>query len=281
MSSHRDKYTINPETGKQIKIGGPTWKRLAAKYYRIGDTFTDQTMPDSRAYVSNKIFGMKLVTRKAQVTHRKRVANPAIEGNEGERSFSKYVFVGSKAWNDLYNLYEWDGHEFGEKRQRHLPGYLNTVEKRREMRRNKAFERFDRKVSQGRLNDVIDSSPGYALTYYHTMEGDMYKDWMNEKRTKKDFRLKNDDDNRLWVRLPDGKSEEEVEPINLVFDESEEFNKIVKKYIINGMREYNQCFITIMAYNLMWTHAGEAKILNLTDDRLGHLRIVRRDRINE
>ena len=51
MSLHRVGYTINPETGKQIKIGGPTWKRLAAKYYRVGDTFTDQTIPDSRAYV--------------------------------------------------------------------------------------------------------------------------------------------------------------------------------------------------------------------------------------
>ena len=104
---------------------------------------------------------------------------------------------------------------------------------------------------------------------------------MNEKRTKKDFRLNNDDDKRLCVRLPDGKSEEEVEAINLIFDETDEFNEIVKKYILNGMREYNQCFITIMAYNLMWTHAGDPKILNLTDDRLGHLRIVRRDRIDE
>ena len=230
MDSQRDGYNINPETGKQIKIGEPTWKRLAAKYYRIGDTFTDQTIPDSRAYASNKIFGMKLATPKPQVTRRKRVANPAIEGNEGERSspgkrsFPKYVYVGSKAWNDLYNLYEWDGHEFGEKRQRPLPGYLNTVEKRREMRRNKAFERFDHKVSQGRLSDVIDSSLGYALMYYHTMEGDMYKEWMKEKRTKNDFRLKIDDDNRLWVRLPGEKSEEEVEPISLVFDESSEFN---------------------------------------------------------
>ena len=31
----------------------------------------------------------------------------------------------------------------------------------------------------------------------------------------------------------------------------------------------------------MWTHAGEAKIFNLTDDRLGHLRIIRRDRIDD
>ena len=109
----------------------------------------------------------------------------------------------------------------------------------------------------------------------------MYKEWMNEKRTKKDFRLKNDDDNILWVRLPDGKSEEEVEPINLMFDEREEFNEVLKKYILDDMRDYPQCFITIMAYNLMWTHAGKLKILNLTDDRLGHLRIVRRYRIDD
>ena len=108
----------------------------------------------------------------------------------------------------------------------------------------------------------------------------MYKEWMKKKRTKKYFRLKNDDDKRLCVLLPDGKSEEEVEAINLVFDETNEFNEVLKKYILNGMREYNQCFITIMAYNLMWTHAGDPKILNLTDDRLGYLRIIHEDRID-
>ena len=113
------------------------------------------------------------------------------------------------------------------------------------------------------------------------MDGNVYKEWMNEKRTKKDFRFKNDDDKRLWVRLPDGKSEEEVEPTNLMMDETGEFSEVAKKYIISGMRDYPQCFITIMACNLIWTHAGELKILNLTDDRLGHLRIVRRDRIDE
>ena len=60
MSSQRVGYTINPETGKQIKIGGPTWKRLAAKYYMVGDTFTDQTIPDSRAYLSRKVFGVNI-----------------------------------------------------------------------------------------------------------------------------------------------------------------------------------------------------------------------------
>ena len=60
MSSHRDEYTINPETGKQIKIGKSTWKRLVAKYYMIGDTFTDQTIPDTRAYLSRKVFGKNI-----------------------------------------------------------------------------------------------------------------------------------------------------------------------------------------------------------------------------
>ena len=102
----------------------------------------------------------------------------------------------------------------------------------------------------------------------------MYKEWVKEKRTKKDFRLNNDFDNRLWVRLPGEKGDEEVEPINLIFDETDEFNEIVKNFIIKGMREYSQCFVTIMAYNLIWTHDGDPKILNLTDDRLGHLRVV-------
>ena len=122
MSSHRVGYTINPETGKQIKIGGPTWKRLAAKYYMVGDTFTDQTMPDSRAYLSRKVFGVNIPDeyiaffapskhglRKREVekhyddsdsvpeppkrASRKRVSDPA-----GKR---KYLVVGSKALNEL------------------------------------------------------------------------------------------------------------------------------------------------------------------------------------
>ena len=99
-------YTINPETGKQIKIDGPTWKRLAATYYRVGDTFTDQTISDSRAYVSNKVFGVKLVTPTRRVT-RRRVSDPLRE--------HKYIYVGSKSWNKRYLEYEWNGREFGEK----------------------------------------------------------------------------------------------------------------------------------------------------------------------
>ena len=60
MDSHRDEYTINPETGQKIKIDTLTWKRLATKYYMIDGKFIDQTIPDSRAYLSNKVFGLKI-----------------------------------------------------------------------------------------------------------------------------------------------------------------------------------------------------------------------------
>ena len=36
-----------------------------------------------------------------------------------------------------------------------------------------------------------------------------------------------------------------------------------------------------MAYNLMWIQDGELKILNLIDDRLGHLRIIHKNRIDD
>ena len=32
MDTHRDEYTINPETRRKIKIDSQIWKRLAAKY---------------------------------------------------------------------------------------------------------------------------------------------------------------------------------------------------------------------------------------------------------
>ena len=224
MDSHGDKYTINPETGRKIKIGTPICKRLAAKYYMIDWKFTDQTIPDSRAYLSNKVFGLTINEKGKKHAIQPK---PAIDP-KGEH---KYLIVGNKTWNERYLEYEWNRHEFSDKRRRPLPEFMNTVEKRRQARRNKFFALFDRKVAEGRLSDVIDSTLGYALTYYHTVDGDMHKEWMNEKRTKKGFRLKNYDDKRLWVGLPDGKSEEEVEPINLVFDETDEFIEVAKKYI--------------------------------------------------
>ena len=217
---------------------------------------------------------MKAARKSKHATPRKRVGDP-----KGEKY---YYIVGSKAWNERYLESEWNGQEFGDKRRQSLPEFMDMVKKRREVRRYKFFTMFDRKVSEGRLSDVIQFSPGYALIYYNTIDGNMYKEWMNEKRTKKDFHIHKDDDKRrIWVHLLDGKNEEEVEPLNLMIDETGEFSEKAKKYILSGMRDYPQCFITIMAYNLIQTQDGELKILNLTDDRLGHLRIIHKDHIDD
>ena len=42
---------------------------------------------------------------------------------------------------------------------------MNMVEKRREVQRNNFFAMFDRKVVEGRLSDVIQSSLRYVFTY--------------------------------------------------------------------------------------------------------------------
>ena len=94
MDTHRDEYTINPETGRKIKIDTPTWKRLAAKYYMIDGTSTDQLIPVSRVYLSNKVFGATIheveeAKKPKHATPRKRVGDP-----KGER---KYLIVESKA----------------------------------------------------------------------------------------------------------------------------------------------------------------------------------------
>ena len=81
----------------------------------------------------------------------------------------------------------------------------------------------------------------------------MYKEWMNEKPTKKDFYIQeNEEEKKVWVSLPDGKSEKKMEPLNLMMNDKhrDKLKDVAKKYILNGMRDYPQCFITIMAYNL-------------------------------
>ena len=268
-------YTINPDTGRKIKIGGPTWRRLSTKYYTSNDgSFTDELIPDPSIYPQEKKWKWRL---------RKVVRDP---------KYKRFVpiLVGTDEWNKRYLQYEWNGREFGAKRKQRLSKEKDTVEKRREahitQRKIDKFNRkFNRKIDQGRSSDVIDSKLGYGVTHYNTLKGNMSKEWMNVKRTKKDFRTRYDiDEKKVWVRLPDSNSEEEVKPLQLLMNEPSrnEFKQLAKKYIMNGLRDYAQCFTDIMAYNLM--HApqnSELKILPLTDDRLGSLRIVHRDRIDE
>ena len=97
MDFYRNGYTINPETGRKIKLGTQTWKRLASKYYMMDGTFTDQPITDSRAYLSNKVFRLKVASKPKHTTS-KRVGDP-----KGER---KYLIVGSKSWNERYLEYE-------------------------------------------------------------------------------------------------------------------------------------------------------------------------------
>ena len=79
-----DKHTINPETGKMIKVESEISKRLAVKYYIFGDQFTDQVIPDPRVYPTSK--------QKDNRIPGKRVGDPA--------GIKRYIIVGSKSLNE-------------------------------------------------------------------------------------------------------------------------------------------------------------------------------------
>ena len=74
---------------------------------------------------------MKTAREPKHTTPSKRVGDP--------KGGHKYLIVGSKAWNECYLEYEWNRHEFGEKRKQPLSEFMNTVEKRRETKRIKFF----------------------------------------------------------------------------------------------------------------------------------------------
>ena len=67
---------------------------------------------------------------------------------------------------------------------------------------------FDRIIVEERLLDAIQLSLGYTLTYYRTVDENMYKEWMNEKRTKKDFRIHKDDDEKKKMDTSSGWKEQ-------------------------------------------------------------------------
>ena len=193
---NQNRYTINPETRWKIKVGTQTWKRLATKYYMIDGSFRDQLIPDSRTYRTNKVWDENTSSMKTAMKPKHTTLHKRVGYSKGEW---KYLIVWSKTWNEHNIEYEWNGHKFGKKRQQLLPEFMNTVKKRRETQRANFFRLFDDKVPECRLSDVIELSLEDALTYYHTLNDDMYKEWMNEKRLKKDFCTQKDDEEGVGI----------------------------------------------------------------------------------
>ena len=49
--------------------------------------------------------------------------------------------------------------------------------------------------------------------------------------------------------------------------------KLMKRHITNSICDYSQCFMTIIAYNLIMKNSNELKNLSRTNNRIGHLHI--------
>ena len=117
MDSKRsvNRYTIDPDTGRGIVLNGPTWRRLTTKYYTNNDgSFTNQAIPDPTIYEQDR-------TRGTARSEWKVVGDP---------KYKRFVpiLVGSDEWNRRYLEYEWNGREFGAKRNQPVPKSMDTVD---------------------------------------------------------------------------------------------------------------------------------------------------------
>ena len=156
-------------------MGTLTWKRLAAKYYMI-----DGIHRSSHSWFTN-LEGQGRQVHKEGKAYRERKARKRVDDTADVK---RYLIVGSKSWNELYLEYEWKDHEFGEKLKQSLPKFMNTVEKRREIRRNKFFAMFDHKAQKDAcwmwFNPHLDIYPLIIILW---METCTRNEWMNEWET--------------------------------------------------------------------------------------------------
>ena len=60
-----------------------------------------------------------------------------------------------------------------------------------------------------------------------------------------------------------------------------EFKEIIKPYITKDRGKYIQCFMITKTYNLITSHSEELKIMNMTDDQLGHHHHVQKEHVEE
>ena len=118
--------TINPATGRKIKINGPMYRRLSKIYYTTSDgQLTDQIKPSLKEYSESNHFFTQAYNKfnipNPNKKHRKMVMNPIT---------NKKIVIGSKTWNDVYNQFEWNGKTFTNRRTSPLFEYEKTVKQR-------------------------------------------------------------------------------------------------------------------------------------------------------
>ena len=141
--------TINPETGRKVIIGGPTYRRMAKKYYtdRNGQLL-DQIKPTVNMSVQTT------KSRKGRVG----VKHPET---------GKTMYVGSKRWNEVYHMYNWDGKnkKFTDRRQTPLSQYEGSVSSRREYRKH--FANIFNDMIGRKEYEMIHSDMGYTVEYFN------------------------------------------------------------------------------------------------------------------
>ncbi len=260
-------FTINPETNRPVRIGGPTYNKLILKYYTDDDgNILDQLKLSDNIFSYYNIKKFKPENGRIQ-SKNKYTINP--ENN-------KKVRIGSKNWNMLYNKYEWNGKNFTIKRDHILLPTLNTVEKRREY--NKYFNRTKQykninlvKKFNEDVTHYVKSDMGYSVEYYNT-DDSVYIDKRNTNKSLRSFVHKTED-KEMFVK----KSTEDDKMFRKVYleDDLKKVSSRLCKFIKNGLIKGTYNYLVEICLSEAYFNASNELILMYTkDDRLPSERIL-------
>ena len=260
-------FTINPETNRPVRIGGPTYNKLVLKYY----TDDNGNILDQRK-LSDNIFSFYNIEKFKIENEHKQSKNKYTINPEN----NKKIRIGSKNWNTLYNKYNWDGKNFTTKRDQILLPILNTVEKRREYNKY-----FDRKKQYKNANLVkkfnedvthyVKSDMGYSVEYYNTNDN-VFIDKRNTNKSLRGF-IHKTEDKEMFVK----KNTEDDKMFRKVYLENDlrRVSSRVCKFIKNGLIDGRYNYLVSICLSEAYFNSNSDLILMYTkDDRLPSERIL-------
>ena len=260
-------FTINPETNRPVRIGGPTYNKLVLKYY----TDDEGNILDQRK-LSDSIFSFYNIEKFKPKNERSQSTNKYTINPEN----NKKVRIGSKNWNILYNKYNWNGKKFTTKREHILLPILNTVEKRREY--NKYFDRKKQyknvslvKKFNEDVTNYVKSDMGYSVEYYNTKDN-VFIDKRNTNKSLRGFVHKTED-KEMYVKksIENDKMFRKVYIENNFKDVSSRLCKFIKNGLIDGRYNY---LVSICLSEAFFNANNELVLMYTKDDRIPSERIL-------
>ena len=267
QNMNADGYTINPLTHRKVKKLGKVWQKLSTLFFTDRENnFLDQRIPsgeyfdmwDGQNLSARSWNRVQDISRERHPQKKRRMTiNPLT---------NKRVVVGSPAWKEVNQYYNWNGEQF------------TTV------RQESRAKKIDRQLENA---EILDNKLGYKVVYIHTSKGDMHSANRGEKKKYRKFKYEKDRQG-YKVSMLDGSNTQRVDTKYCRVTDGdrsviqEVCNKIVD-YLKKGETDVPQYLISLSTYDLFSVpnNSEDKAMMFLTDKRPGNKRVMTKGREKE